>query len=118
MYLRLKGFDVRMLEAAKDFGASEFTILRKIILLLAMPAVAAGWVLSFTLLMDDVVVFLFVTGLSYEILLLKIYLMVKVGVLLEVNALATILLVLLLVMVIASQLIACDKTKGNTGDVK
>ncbi|HAF04744.1 MAG TPA: hypothetical protein DCK77_01660 [Shigella sp.] len=118
VYSRLKGFDVRMLEAAKDLGASEFTILRKIILQLAMPAVAAGWVLSFTMSMDDVVVSSFVTGPSYEILPLKIYSMVKVGVSPEVNALATILLVLSLVMVIASQLIARDKTKGNTGDVK
>ena len=118
VYSRLKGFDVRMLEAAKDLGASEFTILRKIILPLAMPAVAAGWVLSFTLSMDDVVVSSFVTGPSYEILPLKIYSMVKVGVSPEVNALATILLVLSLVMVIASQLIARDETKGNTGDVK
>ncbi len=67
--------------------------------------------------MDDVVVSSFVTGPSYEILPLKIYSMVKVGVSPEVNALATILLVLSLVMVIASQLIARDKTKGNTGDV-
>jgi spermidine/putrescine transport system permease protein len=42
VFARLKGFDVRMLEAAKDLGASEMTILRKIILPLAMPAVAAG----------------------------------------------------------------------------
>ncbi len=84
-----------------------------------MPAVAAGWVLSFTLSMDGwVVVSSFVTGPSYEILPLKIYSMVKVGVSPEVNALATISLVLSLVMVIASQLIARDKTKGNTGDVK
>ncbi|MDU5730732.1 MAG: spermidine/putrescine ABC transporter permease PotC [Citrobacter freundii] len=113
VYSRLKGFDVRMLEAAKDLGASEVTILRKIILPLAMPAVAAGWLLSFTLSMDDVVVSSFVTGPGYEILPLKIYSMVKVGVSPEVNALATILLVLSLVMVIASQLIARDKTKGR-----
>ena len=50
---------------------------------------------------------------GYEILPLKIYSMVKVGVSPEVNALATILLVLSLVMVIASQLIARDKTKGR-----
>ncbi|VEB07463.1 spermidine/putrescine ABC transporter membrane protein [Klebsiella pneumoniae] len=115
VYSRLKGFDVRMLEAAKDLGASEMTILRKIILPLALPAVAAGWLLSFTLSMDDVVVSSFVTGPGYEILPLKIYSMVKVGVSPEVNALATILLVLSLVMVIASQLIARDK---NSGDVK
>lgn len=83
-----------------------------------MLVVVVGWVLSFILLMDDVVVFLFVIGLSYEILLLKIYLMVKVGVLLEVNVLVIILLVLLLVMVIVSQFIVCDKMKGNIGDVK
>ena len=80
VYSRLKGFDVRMLEAAKDLGASETTILRKIILPLAMPAVAAGWLLSFTLSMDDVVVSSFVTGPTFEILPLKIYSMVKVGV--------------------------------------
>jgi len=118
LYSSIEKLDRPLLEAAKDLGASEFTILRKIILPLAMPAVAAGWVLSFTLSMDDVVVSSFVTGPSYEILPLKIYSMVKVGVSPEVNALATILLVLSLVMVIASQLIARDKTKGNTGDVK
>ena len=113
VFARLKGFDVRMLEAAKDLGASEMIILRKIILPLAMPAVAAGWLLSFTLSMDDVVVSSFVTGPSYEILPLKIYSMVKVGVSPEVNALATILLVFSLVLVIASQVIARDKTKSQ-----
>ncbi|WP_348225856.1 ABC transporter permease subunit, partial [Salmonella enterica] len=62
VYSRLKGFDVRMQEAAKALGASEVTILRKIILPPAIPAVAAGWLLSFTLPMDDVVVSSFVTG--------------------------------------------------------
>ena len=99
-----------MLEAAKDLGAGEFTILRKIIMPLAMPAVASGWLLSFTLSMDDVVVSSFVTGPSYEILPLKIYSMVKVGVSPEVNALATILLGLSLVLVLISQLILKDRT--------
>ncbi|HCT3329069.1 TPA: spermidine/putrescine ABC transporter permease PotC [Proteus mirabilis] len=110
VYSRLSGFDVKMLEAAKDLGAGEFTILRKIIMPLAMPAVASGWLLSFTLSMDDVVVSSFVTGPSYEILPLKIYSMVKVGVSPEVNALATILLGLSLVLVLISQLILRDRT--------
>jgi spermidine/putrescine transport system permease protein len=110
VYSRLKGFDVKMLEAARDLGAGEVTILRKIVLPLAMPAVAAGWLLSFTLSMDDVVVSSFVTGPSYEILPLKIYSMVKVGVSPEVNALATILLLLSLVLVIASQWIMRDRS--------
>ncbi|MDO6407995.1 MAG: spermidine/putrescine ABC transporter permease PotC [Pantoea sp.] len=111
VYSRLKGFDVRMLEAARDLGASEIIILRKILLPLALPAVAAGWLLSFTLSMDDVVVSSFVTGPTFEILPLKIYSMVKVGVSPEVNALATILLLLSLLLVAASQLLLRDKTK-------
>ncbi|CDG89540.1 spermidine/putrescine ABC transporter permease PotC [Xenorhabdus bovienii] len=110
VYSRLKDFDVKMLEAARDLGAGELTILRKIILPLAMPAVMAGWLLSFTLSMDDVVVSSFVTGPSYEILPLKIYSMVKVGVSPEVNALATILLVMSLVLVLFSQFIMRDRT--------
>lgn len=111
VYSRLKGFDVRMLEAAKDLGASEVTILLKILLPLALPAVAAGWLLSFTLSMDDVVVSSFVTGPGFEILPLKIYSMVKVGVSPEVNALATILMLLSLLLVAVSQLLLRDKTK-------
>lgn len=110
VYSRLKGFDLKMLEAARDLGAGEVTILRKIILPLAMPAVAAGWLLSFTLSMDDVVVSSFVTGPSYQILPLQIYSMVKVGVSPEVNALATILLLLSLVLVIASQWVMRDRS--------
>ncbi|MFV9685967.1 spermidine/putrescine ABC transporter permease PotC [Pantoea sp. KXB45] len=111
VYSRLKGFDVRMLEAAKDLGASETTILRRILLPLAMPAVAAGWLLSFTLSMDDVVVSSFVSGPTFEILPLKIYSMVKVGVSPEVNALATILLLLSLLLVAASQWLLRDRNQ-------
>ena len=95
-----------MLEAAKDLGASEVTILRKIILPLALPAVVSGWLLSFTISLDDVVVSSFVSGVSYEILPLRIFSLVKTGVTPEVNALATIMIVLSLGLVILSQLVA------------
>ena len=105
IFSRLNGFDARMLEAAKDLGASEVTILRKIILPLALPAVVSGWLLSFTISLDDVVVSSFVSGVSYEILPLRIFSLVKTGVTPEVNALATIMIVLSLGLVILSQLI-------------
>ncbi|MBR9787208.1 MAG: spermidine/putrescine ABC transporter permease PotC [Vibrionaceae bacterium] len=111
VYSRLNGFDVKMLEAAKDLGASEWVILKKIILPLAKPAVAAGWLLSFTLSLDDVIISSFVTGPTYEILPLKIYSMVKVGISPEVNALATVMLIVSLVLVIISQLLAREKVK-------
>ena len=106
IFSRLNGFDARMLEAAKDLGASEITILRKIILPLALPAVVSGWLLSFTISLDDVVVSSFVSGVSYEILPLRIFSLVKTGVTPEVNALATIMIVLSLGLVILSQLVA------------
>jgi spermidine/putrescine transport system permease protein len=109
VYSRLKGFDVRMLEAARDLGAGEAVVFRKIILPLAGPAIAAGWLLSFTLSLDDVIVSSFVTGPSYEILPLKIYSMVKVGVSPEVNALATIMLAVSLALVVISQLLLRKK---------
>lgn len=106
VYSRLKGFDVNILDAAKDLGANEFTVFRKILIPIALPAVVAGWLLSFTLSLDDVIVSSFVTGPTFEILPLKIYSMVKVGVSPEVNALATLLLTGSLAMVLISQLIA------------
>ena len=106
IFSRLNGFDARMLEAAKDLGASEVTILRKIILPLALPAVVSGWLFSFTISLDDVVVSSFVSGVSYEILPLRIFSLVKTGVTPEVNALATIMIVLSLGLVILSQLVA------------
>ncbi|MGL6261783.1 spermidine/putrescine ABC transporter permease PotC [Vibrio sp. WXL103] len=113
VYGRLSGFDTRMLEAAKDLGASEWTILSQIIFPLAKPAVAAGWLLSFTLSLDDVIVSSFVTGPTYEILPLKIYSMVKVGITPEINALATVMLVVSLLLVGLSQLIGRQGVQSN-----
>lgn len=110
VYARLKGFDNAILEAARDLGASEWRIFKKIILPLATPAIFAGWLLSFTLSLDDVIISSFVTGPGYEILPLKIYSMVKVGVSPEVNALAALMLVLSLLMVALAQLILKRKS--------
>lgn len=106
---RLKDFDSKMLEAAKDLGASEMTILRKILLPLLLPAIVSGWLLSFTISLDDVVVSSFVTSASYEVLPLKIFSLVKTGVTPEVNALATIMIIFSLSLVILSQVVARKK---------
>ncbi|MXP67450.1 spermidine/putrescine ABC transporter permease PotC [Pantoea sp. Aalb] len=115
IYSRLNGFDKRILEVAKDLGAGEITILYKILIPLMLPAIIASWLLSFTLSMDDIVISSFVTNPTFEILPLKIYSMVKIGVSPEINALATILMLLSLLILITSQLLFRDKTKplGN-----
>ena len=100
---RLSGFDERLPEAARDLGANDFTMTRTVLIPVIMPALLAGWLLGFTLSLDDVVVSTFVSGPSYEILPLRIYSMVRVGLKPEVNALGTLLLVFSLVMLILSQ---------------
>ncbi|MFN3712723.1 MAG: spermidine/putrescine ABC transporter permease PotC [Alcanivoracaceae bacterium] len=102
---RLSGFDERLPEAARDLGATEFTMVRTVLVPAMMPALLAGWLLGFTLSLDDVVVSTFVSGPSYEILPLRIYSMVRVGLKPEVNALGTLLLVFSLAMLMLSQLI-------------
>ncbi|WP_417547230.1 spermidine/putrescine ABC transporter permease PotC [Marinobacter segnicrescens] len=100
---RLSGFDESMPEAARDLGASDFTMTRTVLLPVIMPALLAGWLLGFTLSLDDVVVSTFVSGPGYEILPLRIYSMVRVGLKPEVNALGTLLLVFSLLMLVLSQ---------------
>lgn len=103
---RLRGFPPALIEAAQDLGAGEYQVFRQILLPMMAPALLSGWLLSFTLSLDDVVVSAFVTGPGYEILPVKVYSMVKVGVSPEVNVIATLLLVVSLVLVLVSQWLA------------
>lgn len=110
---RLQGFDRFLLDAARDLGASEGQLLRRVVLPLLRPALLSSWLLSFTLSLDDVIVSSFVTGPSYDVLPLKIFSMVKVGVKPEVNALATLMVALSLVLVVISQLLVKERDKNG-----
>lgn len=100
---RLDEFDEHLIEAAKDLGASEGEALRHILLPLTAPAIAVGWLLSFTLSMDDVLISAFVTGPTFEVLPVRIYSMVKLGVKPDVNALSAIMFAITLVLVLTAQ---------------
>jgi len=101
---RLSGTNPSLIEAARDLGASEFTIFFKILIPLLLPGLLAGWLLSFTLSLDDVIISYFVTGPSFQILPLKIFSMVRLGVSPEINALCTLLLGFTIILVLTSQL--------------
>jgi len=103
IYSRMITFDRDIFEAAKDLGATDFTIFRKIIVPLLFPAIVAGWLLSFTLSLDDVITSYFVAGPAFEVLPLRIYSMVRLGIKPEINALCTILLLATLMMVLLAQ---------------
>lgn len=101
---RLMGIDKNIFEAAKDLGASDLLIFLKIIIPLLMPAILAGWLLSFTLSLDDVIISFFVTGPNFEILPLKIFSLVRLGIKPEINALCSIMFGLTLLFVVVAQI--------------
>ncbi|MFN2356991.1 MAG: spermidine/putrescine ABC transporter permease PotC [Desulfotignum sp.] len=111
VHARISGFDPAVVDAARDLGAKEFDVFFKIILPMILPAVLAAWLLSFTLSLDDVIISFFVTGPGFEILPLKIYSMVKLGVTPEVNALCTILFLLTLAAVLTAHFLIKEKKK-------
>lgn len=109
-FSRLVSFDKNIFEAAKDLGANDWLIFRRIILPLLWPALFAGWLLSFTLSLDDVIISYFVAGPEFEILPLRIYSMVRSGIKPEINALCSVLFCVTLTLIVLSQLALRKKT--------
>ena len=108
---RLAEFDEHLIEAARDLGASESSAFWHVLLPLTFPAIAAGWLLSFTLSMDDVLISTFTTGPTFEVLPVKIYSMVKLGVKPDVNALSAVMFVITLVFVLLAQAVSQIRRK-------
>ena len=86
-------------EAALDLGARPLSVLLRITLPRISPALISGWLLAFTLSLDDLVVASFVSGPSATTLPMAVYSSVRIGVTPEVNALATVFLGVVFVMV-------------------
>lgn len=101
---RLTTFDQSLEEAALDLGASPFEAFRLVTLPIIAPAVISGWLLAFTLSLDDLVIASFTSGPSATTLPMKIWSSVRLGVSPEINALSTILIGLVTVGVIAASI--------------
>jgi putrescine transport system permease protein len=99
---QLAGFDRTIEEAALDLGARPWTVLARITLPGIRPALISGWLLAFTLSLDDLVIASFVTGPSATTLPMAVFSSVRLGVSPEVNALATLFLVVVFVLVSAA----------------
>ncbi len=93
---RLAGMDATLEDAARDLGASPATAFRTVTLPLMAPGLVAGWLLAFTLSLDDVVVASFVSGAAGTTLPQRVFSMLRMGLTPEVNAIALIILALAL----------------------
>jgi putrescine transport system permease protein len=101
---RLLTFDRSLEEAALDLGARPLRVFFSITLPIIFPAVAAGWLLAFTLSLDDLVIASFTTGPGATTLPMRIYSQVRLGVTPEVNAISTIFIVVITIAVLAASL--------------
>lgn len=97
---RLTGMGTQLEEAAYDLGATPIQVFWDVTLPSILPAIVSGAILAFAMSFDDVVISIFVTGASTNTLAVKIYTKLKTGVTPEINALATVLLVVTAVVVL------------------
>ena len=116
---RLVDFDTSLEEAAMDLGASPQATFLSVTLPLILPAVAAGWMLSFALSLDDLVIASFTTGPGATTLPIRIYSAVRLGVKPEINAVCTIFIAVVgVAILIAALLTKLTTARGTAAQLK
>lgn len=99
---RLADFDRSLEEAAMDLGATPWVTFRTVTLPMIAPAVASGWLLAFTLSLDDLILTQFVAGAQSQTLPMRVYSSVRLGVDPQINVLATIIVAVAVCALIVS----------------
>jgi putrescine transport system permease protein len=103
---RLLSFDISLEEAAMNLGCPPLKTFLTVTLPLIAPALASGWVLAFTLSLDDLVIASFTTGPGATTLPIRIYSEVRLGVKPEINAICSILIATVAIGIAAASLLA------------
>ena len=112
---RLGSLDRSLEEAAMDLGCDPARAFVAVTLPLIVPAIAAGWMLAFTLSLDDVVIASFTTGPGSATLPIRIYSEVRLGVKPEINAICTLVIGLIAVVIVVASLVSkLTNARGET----
>jgi len=112
---RLGSLDRSLEEAAMDLGCDPVRAFLSVTLPLIAPAIAAGWMLAFTLSLDDLVIASFTTGPGSATLPIRIYSEVRLGVKPEINAICTLIIGLIaMLIVVASFASRLSSTQGES----
>jgi putrescine transport system permease protein len=111
---RLGPLDRSLEEAAMDLGCGPARAFLRVTLPLILPAIAAGWMLAFTLSLDDLVIASFTTGPGSATLPIRIYSEVRLGVKPEINAICTLVIGLIAVVIIVASF--ASKLSSARGD--
>ncbi|MDU1669196.1 MAG: ABC transporter permease subunit [Bradyrhizobium sp.] len=111
---RLVSLDRSLEEAAMDLGCDPLRAFVLVTLPLIAPAVVAGWMLAFTLSLDDLVIASFTTGPGSATLPIRIYSEVRLGVKPEINAICTLVIGLIAVVIVVASL--ASKLSSDRGE--
>ena len=115
---RLSSMDVAIEEAAMDLGARPWQVLKDVTLPVISPALLSGWLLAFTISLDDVVITSFTTGPGSTTLPILIWSKVRLGVTPDINALATVMIAFVTLGVIAATLIMNRAEQRRERDIQ
>ena len=115
---RLAGMAQDLEEAAQDLGAKPFRVLTDITLPLMAPGMLAGWLLAFTLSLDDLVIASFVSGPGAVTLPMLIYSRIRLGLRPDINALATIIILVVAIGVLLAAWIMFRQQKQRELELK
>lgn len=115
---RLSTMDESLEEAAMDLGARPVAVFMKITLPIIAPAIMSGWLLAFTLSLDDLVIASFTAGPSTNTLPMMIFSKVRLGVTPEINALATLMVGVVTVFVIVAGALMSRREKARRRDIQ
>ncbi|MBP2057704.1 spermidine/putrescine transport system permease protein [Lactobacillus colini] len=108
---RLNEFDYSLVDAARDLGASNWQVFSKIMLPGITPGILSGFFMALTYSLDDFAVTFFVTGNGFTTLSVEIYSRARQGINLEINALSTIMFILVMIIVIGYYFISSRSGK-------
>ena len=111
---RLGSLDRSLEEAAMDLGCTPARAFVSVTLPLILPAIVAAWMLAFTLSLDDLVLASFATGPGSATLPVRIYSEVRLGVRPQINAVCTLMIVLITVLIVAASLVSKLTAKGES----
>jgi putrescine transport system permease protein len=115
---RLSTMDESLEEAAMDLGARPAKVFLVITLPIIAPAIISGWLLAFTLSLDDLVITSFTAGPSTNTLPMMIFSKVRLGVTPEINALATLMVSVVTVFVVAAGILMARQEKARQRDAQ
>lgn len=108
---KFRQMDPHLYEAAQDLGCSPFKAFIKVVLPEIMPGVVSGFLMAFTYSLDDFVISYFTSGSSSQTLPVTIYSMTRRKVSPEINALSTIIFVVVVVILIVKNFIEIRQLK-------